>query len=1150
MSALSELVAARPRFAKSANVERDAESAAPLDGYILTPRAGEVLERVLTAIGRETGGAWSIVGPYGSGKSSLALLLDAVLHEESTPTGIVGLELLKEQQPSLATLRRMFGSVARGFVTAGNESLAHTVLRAVRSAAISHYGKVPTARQLPGAQILAEQDSGLTGMASPSPTAIVALVRALAERVPVVLLIDEFGKNVESAIERGNSNDPYLLQQLAELGQGSKPLPVYLVTLQHLSFEDYLSGSSTTKEWAKVQGRFEDVAFVEAPSQTRSLIASVFDADPALRTRVEKWAKQKAEVCAVIGLPDLADPNLLGSCYPLHPLAVAVLPELCSRYGQNERTLFSFLAGTSAFAVPSLLGEIAVQKGSPLPTIGLGAVFDFFVGAQATAQLAGPFAARWLEIATRFRDVQGLSKAEQDDLKSIAVLNLVSAGGSLRASRRLLESVGVTTLDSLRTRGLVTWRDFSDEFRIWQGTDFDLGAAVARAKALVETESVATLLSRNAALAPMIAARHSSEHETVRVFERSYVDGRTAPPPAPSAHQPVDGLLLYWVDSDEATAESLVYGVDDKPVVLAEPEIRTHLRDAAIEVAALNVVRSDDRVEADWVAQREVAERLAIATSELLARIDSAFNPREGCSFTMRNGIPSRLRGGRGSAAISEASDVAFSQTPRIANEVLNRHEPSSQGARARRELLEAMINSMELEDLGLEGFGPEKAMYLAVLKASGIHRRDMNAETFTIGAPYEASPLRPAWDKIADAFTAARTKRLNLNSLYGELQARPFGMKAGAIPVLVTAVLLATRDEVAVYEHGTFKPLLGADVSERMVRNPQHFDVKHFAAHSGLRSDLVDAYAAALNIGPAGGRQRVSRVLRVVSHLVARMNSLTDYAKRTMSLDAATLAVRSALAAAVEPDVLLFESIPVALGYPQIGPKSRLQLDPHEIASQLAVCLDTLDQAFPNLIHRIADGVLEESAAKTKLSLAGQAEEVSGVALRADIRALAHAFKAAVTMEHLNWAEYVGNVVNDKQPSVWTDDDERRFGHELRERCEQFRRISHLSTAMAAETNEGFSVKRVVFTGTDGTEDARIASLDDVYLDEVSALVDETLGRLEIIVGSPSKARDALLVVLGDRLTARVEQSETVIPLRDTRPPAITRTRRRPSNA
>ena len=52
-----------------------------------------------------------------------------------------------------------------------------------------------------------------------------------------------------------------LLQELAEKGSGARGLPLYLMTLQNLSFKDYPARSTDiqAREWAKIQGRFEDI---------------------------------------------------------------------------------------------------------------------------------------------------------------------------------------------------------------------------------------------------------------------------------------------------------------------------------------------------------------------------------------------------------------------------------------------------------------------------------------------------------------------------------------------------------------------------------------------------------------------------------------------------------------------------------------------------------------------------------------------------------------------------------------------------------------------------------------------------------------------------------------------------------------------------
>ena len=47
---------------------------------------------------------------------------------------------------------------------------------------------------------------------------------------------------------------------------------------------------------------------------------------------------------------------------------------------------------------------------------------------------------------------------------------------------------------------------------------------------------------------------------------------------------------------------------------------------------------------------------------------------------------------------------------PVIRNEMVARRDLTSQGARARRELLTAMVQSSEKERCGIEGYGPERA--------------------------------------------------------------------------------------------------------------------------------------------------------------------------------------------------------------------------------------------------------------------------------------------------------------------------------------------------------------------------------------------------------------------------------------------------------
>lgn len=80
---LDQLVAVSPRFARSVPLVRDARDAQASDGYILTTAGRDVLGRLAAALrGESATRAWSLTGPYGSGKSAFALFAAQLLGGE------------------------------------------------------------------------------------------------------------------------------------------------------------------------------------------------------------------------------------------------------------------------------------------------------------------------------------------------------------------------------------------------------------------------------------------------------------------------------------------------------------------------------------------------------------------------------------------------------------------------------------------------------------------------------------------------------------------------------------------------------------------------------------------------------------------------------------------------------------------------------------------------------------------------------------------------------------------------------------------------------------------------------------------------------------------------------------------------------------
>jgi len=109
-----------------------------------------------------------------------------------------------------------------------------------------------------------------------------ALKEAAADRREkhggVILFIDEMGKFLEAAAQDGA--DLYVFQQLAELASRSERR-LLVVGILHQAFEEYANRLSQEgrDEWAKIQGRFVDLAINTAGEEQIDLISRAVETD-------------------------------------------------------------------------------------------------------------------------------------------------------------------------------------------------------------------------------------------------------------------------------------------------------------------------------------------------------------------------------------------------------------------------------------------------------------------------------------------------------------------------------------------------------------------------------------------------------------------------------------------------------------------------------------------------------------------------------------------------------------------------------------------------------------------------------------------------------------------------------------------------------
>jgi hypothetical protein len=1141
MTRLADLIEIRHRNVRSVNLDEDLGDLSALVAYSPGAHVLDALRRLASGLqdGRRTR-AWSITGPYGAGKSSFAVLLAGLLAADDQPVRRGARELLAAVDPQLSEMldrERQRLDVADGGMIAAvavgaREPTVRALLRALHRGG-SRWWSSPG----PKPRVLRELDEAVSA-GRDDPELLLRSIDQLASYAPLLIVVDELGKTLEFAADRSGEGDLFVLQQLAERLSGAERFEGMVVTLQHLAFEEYLvgAGEARRREWRKVHGRFEDVPFVSDSAHALRLIAEALGATKprSAGQRAIVATARAAEAALSDAVGHLRPPSAITGgaerTYPLHPSVALALPPLVARLGQHDRSLVSFIASDAPHGLRAFLSEQTLRSGHSAPIYRLSDLYDYFFEDGAMEGLAGASNAQAREISARIEGARELDELTRRVLKTIAVLNLTAGADGLTANIELIveSTLGPdagkaerhqveVALERLVEHSLVVFRRFAGEYRVWEGSDFDIVGESAAAREQLSVDDGRLILDTVARAHPLraaVAQRHSQRQHILRYFDVRFAtperfSGATSQLPG------ADGLLLWVLAGERAPEQVPASTADGLPLVVLWSPFGAEITEIALDAGALEaVLRGAPELENDPVARRELRYRLGAVQDALGTATADAFALRRRGVVCFAKGEQQQVRDHAGlSRLLSDICDERYARTPVIRNEMLNRRELTSQGAKARRLLLERMFTAEHRERLGIEGYGPERAMYEAVLRHTGLH--GVRDGEWCFGPPGRDSPLADVWQTLMEFFDEAVDKPRGIDELYRTLLEPPFGLKEGPIPVLLAAALQHRADDVFIYQEGTFQPVVEPAHIERLLKAPERFAVKR-ASLLGVRGAVFARLRALMSTraddGPAGTRN--TSTLAVVRPLIAFASALPQYSQQTSSISPQASAVCQALLGAREPDVLLFEALPAALGL------EPLALDaPHDRAADrfvaaLRVAMSELSSAYERLLDRIGellrDAFASQHRVKLREDLRARSRRLTGQVIDPKLRAFL--LQAAnEEIDDAEWLEALGMTLASKPPQSWTDHDVVVFEALVAERARWFARLERLHFEMLQRDEVGFDARKLTLTAPDGTEHYELVSVDPETVEIVADALATALTDVSAKLGERHAAKALL---------------------------------------
>lgn len=783
------------------------------------------------------------------------------------------------------------------------------------------------------------------------------------------ILIDEFGKFLEYASKHNPEKELYFIQQLAEFCNNPKH-NIVLITTVHQNIESYAYGLSKNQqqEWTKVKGRFREITFNEPVEQLLFLASEYVSENFENKTSkavIEECLKLTVETKAFNFNSDFLS-EIASKLYPLDILAANVLTLALQKYGQNERSLFSFLESSD---------HTGLAKFNKLenPFYNLSNVYDYlnFNFYSFLTSRYNPDFSAWSSIRSSIEEVERVFETDIHDyiktVKTIGLLNTFSASGAVLDLSFLISylqlACGVENakkiIKDLETKSIIRYRNYSNQFVLFEGTDLDIEFALNEAgNKISEVVDVTSLLKKHIEFNPVFAKQYSYTYGTPRYLE--YVISDTPINEVPEGE--IDGFVnLVFNDKINEGFVKKKSESQEEAIIYCYFKNSTEIKNLLFEIEKSERVLKEN--EDDRVAKRELEIILQSQITLLKNQITKKglFTKNvtwffKGKKKTIKNETDFKK-------LISQVCSEVYDATPIFKNELVNKHKISPSIYTAKNRYFSALTNDWDKENLGFEDskFPPEKTIYLSLLKENGISPiRENSTDVISIK---KDSSFKKLWNASEDFLESAKSEQLKVSELYDLLSKRPFKLKQGLIDFWVPTFLFLKRDDFAIFNEDSYIPQLSEENLALIAKLPEKYSIKTFDIE-GVKLDIFNSYRTFLNISTDKKFNNES-FIETIKPFIVFYKQLPEYSKNTKRISPTAIKIREAITKSKDPEETFFDAFPNALGVSL----TTLQQDKSKLQSYTTNLQDAVRElrtAYDGLIKRFEDFLCDEFVGHT----------------------------------------------------------------------------------------------------------------------------------------------------------------------------------------
>lgn len=607
----------------------------------------------------------------------------------------------------------------------------------------------------------------------------------------IFIVFDEFSKFLEYVENSHMMKDLKLLQDFAELANRTgENEQIHLSCITHKTINQYAKNLTDDKlnAFKTVEGRFKELYFNRSIEQNYEIISYALNKkegyDELFNTFYNKYLKtyEKIKSLAIFKNVDKIEDVLYSGCYPLNPLTVYCLVQLSEKIAQNERTLFTFLTdddqnGLKYFISNNSKGLFNVSK-----------IYDYFkpLFKKETTETIRNI---WLKSENALAKCNEIE--EKDIIKSLSIIYMVNETEILTPDDNILKlSVDMSDskyeeiISKLIDKSIIKRRKITNELDFTNIYNRELSKEI---KKLSENQfydiNIKDLINEVETKKYSLPRRYNEEFKITRFFDNIFMAEEELLSiknlDILFENNYCDGVIINLIRNSRNVQSIIDHFSELKNdrVVLRIPKtifpktIVSLLREyKSIEYLINNKENEEANSELSLI-KKETLEVL----EEQISIYFSSDNIQEYLYMDKKNKNVTNL-----SSYLSDICFDIYSKTPIVNNEMINKRDLSAPIKKARDIVIDTVLNN----DLSLikSKTSAEATIYKAIVDKKNT------------------PSIKEVLNIINSFVEKSENKKLSFNELYKKLDSKPYCIRKGIIPILLSIALYNYSDIIIIY--------------------------------------------------------------------------------------------------------------------------------------------------------------------------------------------------------------------------------------------------------------------------------------------------------------------------------------------------------------